>query len=464
MRRLSLLERVAFFAIFVASSSLAAMERTLDRTELRQLAGLKPSQAVTIAMFPVGATTTATIRFERASIFAGDAHIYAETAVGMKELPLGKLIFLRGYSSDGATRVALTLNPDTSVAHGSGSGPDGSFVLHATPSASATTLVARRRESDLPAGFNVDYRCGNEGQTMDLSALNSVATQLQAAAAAQGTAAISHALRFAVVAIDTDSLFMSRLFTNNTTAATDWIGGLFNSMNLMYERDLLVQLRIGTVILRTNSGSDPYSSFTVGATTAELDAFSSYWKNNETGVTRAFAVLLSGVETSTANSCNASGIAWINEYCEKGFVFSTHTAGSYSVNQVCTSIDIDPDGSFNAPFVGHELGHNFGADHTHCTDTTTGLSKTGTNTIDTCFNLESGCYSGTPTCPAAGAGTIMSYCNFTNVSGCADNTQNLLQFHPTHITKVLLPAITTALGINATCLNTTDDIFFSSFE
>jgi hypothetical protein len=45
--------------------------------------------------------------------------------------------------------------------------------------------------------------------------------------------------------------------------------------------------------------------------------------------------------------------------------------------------------------------------------------------------------------------------------GLRPDQQNVLQFHPTHITKVLLPDINAS---PAGCLNSTDDIFFSGFE
>jgi metallopeptidase family M12-like protein len=216
---------------------------------------------------------------------------------------------------------------------------------------------------------------------------------------------------------------------------------------------------------------------TVSGTTStsmsdNLDIFSLYWKNNHPAgsPTRAFAIMLSGLEPSTANSCSASGIAWLNKYCAVGTTSNGHTSGSYSVNQVCTSTNPFFGPTFSALLVGHELGHNFGAQHTHCTDTTTGAAQVATNTIDVCYNGEGAafggsCYNGAESCPASGpgapAGTIMSYCNF---SSCGPDGQNVLQFHPTHITKVLLPAITTAVTANATCLNTTDDVFFSGFD
>lgn len=432
-----------------------AAERSLERSTLARLAALEPSRTLTIEGFPVGPDQMAPVRLQRVDLYSADARVYAETAAGRVELPRSHEIFLRGYSDDGSARVALALNPDLSVAHGSGSGADGSFVIHALNVRDGSTLRAVKLESDLPAGFDFNFRCGNEIENLDTSvpggnasALGDVAEQLRTAVAAQTTAA--HSLRFAAIAIDTDSLFMSRLFANDTTSATNWIAGMFNAMNLMYERDLLVQLQIGTTILRTNAATDPYTSFTAGATTAQLGIFTNYWKANESGVPRAFATLLSGAIASTGNSCSASGIAWLNQYCTNN--------NSYNLTQVCTNIAFDPHGSFDARIVGHEIGHNFGAAHTHCTNISTGVDPAATNTIDTCYSGESSCYSGATSCPAAGAGTIMSYCNMGG-SGCKAGVQNQLRFHPTHITK-----IDGLIDTKGACFDKTDDVFFSSFE
>ncbi|HET7064182.1 MAG TPA: M12 family metallo-peptidase [Rudaea sp.] len=466
MKRLRWTLFVIAWTLFFLAQATPAAERTLDRSTILQLGALPVSQSLAVDTFPIGPTRSTTIRFQRVSIYASNARIYAETPSGRIELPRSDLIFLRGYSDDGRARVALTLSPQSSVLRGSGDGPEGSFTLHATQMGASTRLVAVKLESDLPPGFNFEFRCGNETEHLvNLSSSGQESLAAQIASATQATTA-GHTLRFAVVAVDTDSLFMSRLFSNNTVNATNYIATMFNTMNLMYERDLQVQLLIGTTILRTSAASDPYTSFTEGASTDQLDTFANYWKTNEGGVTRAFAILLSGVIPSSPGGCSASGIAWLKQYCNKGTTQGSDTVGSYSVNQVCTNLSIDQSDQLNARLVGHEIGHNFGAWHTHCTDVSTGNAPVGTNTIDTCFtgesyvisNVTKPCFSGTPTCPAAGAGTIMSYCN---QEGCPANTQNLLQFHPTHITDVIDPAI---LAAPANCLNTTDDIFFSPFE
>lgn len=117
--------------------------------------------------------------------------------------------------------------------------------------------------------------------------------------------------------------------------------------------------------------------------------------------------------------------------------------------------------SYSARVVGHELGHNFGAYHTHCTNASNGSAPTGTNTIDRCSN-ESGCYSGATSCPSSGpgapAGTIMSYCNSI---GCGSQGQNVLQFHPTQV------AVLSALIAQNTpgCIAPlADRVFVSGFE
>ena len=73
-------------------------------------------------------------------------------------------------------------------------------------------------------------------------------------------------------------------------------------------------------------------------------------------------MLLSG-NSSSGNS--ASGIAWVNAYCR-----TNSSGGSYSTNQIFTNPAIGVASS--AFIVGHELGHNFGASHTHCTNASSG--------------------------------------------------------------------------------------------
>jgi hypothetical protein len=258
----------------------------------------------------------------------------------------------------------------------------------------------------------------------------------------------------AFVAVDTDNELMSERFGNNTSAASSWIADLFATMNVMYENDLNVTLQQATTILRT--APDQYTQNNTPADGADLDEFGTYWQTHYPSVPRAFAMLLSG-KSSSGNS--ASGIAWIDAYCQ-----TQSSGGSYSVNQVFTNPAIDV--SLSARIVGHELGHNFGAYHTHCTNIATGGAPTGSNTIDQCYNGESGsgCYAGAVSCPTSGPGhplgSVMSYCNVGGTHG-ANCGQNVLQFHPTQI-----GVLTGYIAQNTpSCLNPfVDSIFHNGFE
>jgi hypothetical protein len=454
-------------AISLAFFATTAIGGTFSRDTLARLAALPSGHFLVITGFPAGPNRSATIRFERVEIYAPGTHLYAIGAAGRQEVPRSNLIFLRGYSDDGNARVALSLNPDGSFDSGSGEGPDGSFVLGASVTASgAVGLAAKSLEAATPAGAKLSFTCGNEFENLDARALNKL-LQHPAASSITATTAASHALRIATVAVDTDSAFMSNLFSNNTTNATNWIAKMFNAMNTMYERDLLVNLRQGTTFYRTNAATDPYASGGAHPVTdfpadgTDLANFGDNWAANETGVSRTFATLLSG-KGPCPSGCSASGIAWVGSYCQ-----TASSGGSYSVVMLFSNLSFDPNGAIAARLDGHELGHNFGANHTHCTDITTGASRVATNTIDQCYNGESGsgCYAGATSCPASGpgapAGTIMSYCN---IKGCGSGGQNVLQFHPTQINDVLLPDIASTVSGQPGCLNTSDDIFYDGFE
>ena len=391
-------------ALSFASHAAFATDISLNRTTMSKFVSMKSGEQLRIDKFPTSAAASASIVFQPATVYSPDARLYVETASGIQEIPRSNRVFLRGYSDDGSARVAMSLNPDGSFAEGSGDGPDGSFALSSNGKG---VLSAKRLEATIPSTTKLDFQCGNETAAMAVS-IDSLQRSLGLSPPKSSATNAIAQLKLATVAVDTDSLFMSKLFANNTTTASNWIASMFNAMNTMYERDLSVELQEGTTIFRTNSASDPYTSASdVPADGTDLDIFGAYWKANESSVPRTFATLLSGRGPCSGNSCSASGIAWIDQYCQKGFIGNgSDTIGSYSVVQVFSSLAIDPQASIAARLTGHELGHNFGAFHTHCTDASTGNAPTGSNTIDKCVSGEVdnniACYSGATSCPTNG--------------------------------------------------------------
>jgi hypothetical protein len=229
------------------------------------------------------------------------------------------------------------------------------------------------------------------------------------------------------VAIDTDHELMSLKFSDNTTAATNYIASLFAQINVMYQRDLNVHLQAGpTIILRTASVADPYTQVADpggSVSQAELDEFSNYWAANKGTVARTVAAMLSGKSPSTNI---AAGRAWVGGLCSQ--------SSGYSFSQVFLVDYLAGD----ALIVGHEIGHNFGSVHTHCYSPP----------IDQCYNLEPGCYSGATSCPAPSTingvpnvlGTIMGYCHL--LGGCSTE----MVFHPRTV-AVVTPDIQGATGV-----------------
>lgn len=438
------MQRLILSALLItASASAFAAPALLDRAKVDRLNAMAVGSRVTLDGFPVGVGSESSLTFERVDVYARDARIVVVDASGEHELPRSKRIQLIGRNAAGDVRVSLSFLPGVVDVHGVGTSGSHTFVVSAQSVATGLRFKAVPAEKTNPIGVMPQILPSDDA----LPSGRPDPTALEIALTGEAPAGT---LRYATVAVDTDNELMSERFGNNTTSATNWIADLFATMNVMYERDLDVMLQQGTTILRTTA--DPYAQNATPADGNDLNEFGSYWQAHYASTPRAFAMLLSG-KSSSANS--ASGIAWINAYCE-----TQSQGGAYSVNQVFTNPGIDV--SYSALIVGHELGHNFGAWHTHCTNVATGSAPTGTNTIDKCFN-EPSCYQGATSCPASGpgapAGTIMSYCNQLQ---CGPTGQNVLQFHPTQVST-----LNALIAQNTpSCLVTTGgaEIFRNGFE
>lgn len=146
----------------------------------------------------------------------------------------------------------------------------------------------------------------------------------------------------AEVAYDADYQFyqLNGSSQNNTIAD---IENIQNGINTIYERDCDVTFVITEIIVRTSSGSNPYTS---NSAETLLNQFRSHWLANHTGVHRDLAHLMTG------RSINGSviGIAWLSTVCtNNGFGLSqSRFTGNYNSRISLTA---------------HEMGHNFSAPH-----------------------------------------------------------------------------------------------------
>ncbi len=394
---------------------------------------LAPEKPVRLADWPVAPGVRRDVVLARHELYAPGARVLQVDAAGTRELPRSRLVFLWGTLADEPqSGISVAVDPDAATLESVTQTAGVQYELHSLePGKPGLHLVAAAQafEARGTAGHKTSWTCGEENLVplppAPPAARDAVPEAMQqAAAVTNGTG-----FNLATVALDTDSELMSVKFSNNTTAATNYIASMFATINVMYERDLATQLLIGTTILRTSAANDPYTQQPSGgaASANQLSEFSTYWNTNYGNVTRTVAAMLSGKSPS---AFEASGIAWVAGLCS--------TSYGYSFSQLFTFAADSSSLPGDTLILGHEIGHNFGTRHTHCY----------TPPIDQCYNLESGCYSGAESCPAPSTvqgvtnvlGTVMSYCHL--LGGCS----SAQVFHP-RVIAVIEPDLQAALGV-----------------
>lgn len=413
----------------------------LDPAVASALLELEPEASLAVESWPVAPGVRQDVELVRFDVYAPDARIVKIDGGQAVELPRSRLAFFHGRSGeDPETRLIVTVDPDTRSLEGMAVTAEGIRELLPAGKSQGGGYVVATAEALQPEAGEPTWSCGHKSD--GLTALSSPVEL------GQETAKAITSLHTATIAVDTDNELMNLKFGNNTTAATNYIANLIARMSIMYERDLLVRLVQGFTILRPSTTADPYNqSGTGGADGAKLQEFTNYWRGGCGGqcanVSRALTMMLSGKQSG---STSASGIAWLNGLCS--------TYSGYSFTQV---FKFAQDTSANdSSIVGHELGHNFGSDHTHCYSPP----------IDTCYNAESGCYSGgTTSCPAPFSyngvtnitGTSMSYCN--RIGGCGRREV----FHPQTV-AILAPIVQARVNQCIFPLAPPNGIFGNGFE
>jgi len=166
----------------------------------------------------------------------------------------------------------------------------------------------------------------------------------------QGAAAVpadgghtTRGLRTAEVGFDADFPFFQRRGSSTTSVLND-IDNVLNGLIVVYERDVGVTFQNKGVIIRTTSGSDPY---TTSVPDTLLNQVRNVWNTQDPiGTNFDLAELMSGRNLSGS----VIGIAWLSSVC---------TSRRYSVVQTTFSSSLNQRVALSA----HEMGHNFGADH-----------------------------------------------------------------------------------------------------
>jgi hypothetical protein len=201
------------------------------------------------------------------------------------------------------------------------------------------------------------------------------------------------------VAFDTDHEFLG-LFDGDADAAVAYVGTLASALNAIYTRDLGVRIA-PTFVRLWPEPADPWSAST---TNAQLAQFKSHWDASMVTVQRDLAHLLSG-------RALGGGVAYLPGLCSGfGYGLSANLAGYFPTPLLDNSGQ-----NWDLYVVAHEIGHNFGAPHTHAY--TPPLDGCGLSPMD---------------CSDAANGTLMSYCH-----QCPGGVSNIrLAFHPGNIASM----------------------------
>lgn len=333
---------------------------------LAALAGA--SGSVELSEIPVSSTDAESALLEPVEVFTRTTYT-AMTADGPEERPLpvirffrgetksttpstvflsvmeGRNLFLSVWGRDGVLRVGapMSVHDASSTAHAFGAG-DGNRV---------TT----------PKGFcKADALLENQKKLAEFQ-------EPAAVSKASGTLAFDLMLDIG------NELFVSG-FGGNTVAATFYIANVIGSVSTIYKRDVDVILQIGSLyIWETN---DEFSHLD---TSSQLRSFQLYCQTKRKGERRAVAHFFGGRN-------GLGGIAFLDALCSEN--------SGYGVSNLDADAVFPVSGyHWDLSVTAHELGHNFGSDHTHCY----------IPPID-CCDTECGC---SPT--SQGSGEIMSYCS-----------------------------------------------------
>lgn len=396
---------------------------TFDAAFLAELPQVPLEGAVEVEDWPLAPGASVAVTLIRRDIYAPDARLYRMEATGPVEIPRSSLAFFTGRTASGDS-IWLSIEPGTKELWGGASVDGDLYELRAEGGRRYTVASA---DAFLPEGAkSTAVGCG-AGELLSFAGSPLFPAPEASAAFPVDKLSSLHSL---TVAVDTDNELMQKKFANNTTNANNYVGQLLTAMNVMYERDLKVRLLQGTTFFRVSTTPDPYSAGPAAggnAQSSQLNEFAAVWQANYSSVPRGLAMMLSGKQPST-NS--ASGIASIDALC--------NNSRGYSFSQVFNSPSFGA--AQDAYLVGHELGHNFGSDHTHCYSPP----------IDGCTNFEGfrGCFNSSPSCPAPSTingianvrGTVMSYCN--SLGGCSvTNT-----FHSRSI-DLINPRLASRVGV-----------------
>ena len=243
------------------------------------------------------------------------------------------------------------------------------------------------------------------------------------------------------IALDVDNYTLGT-FGDNCNLAVDWAVGVLAGVDAIYRNELNDLITLQASYVNVWETPEPWASIS-GDAGVMLDTFRLTWLGSDYGLNVQNRDLVHLMTRRSGGDTGTGGIAYLGVVCSNDFGFG------FSSDMSAASDFIPlPTYSWNLDVVAHELGHNFGANHTHwCGWTGSADHPSGSDggAIDNCYDPEGSCGPG----PNVASGTIMSYCHL--------NTGKTLQFHPVVQQQALIPTI----NANGSCHGDCADLVVS---
>lgn len=219
------------------------------------------------------------------------------------------------------------------------------------------------------------------------------------------------------VALDVD-YHTFNTFGGDCYPGVEWALAMLAGVHVIYDAELDNLIDLQATYVNVWEVTDPYASVTNNGG-GLLDAFRVEWTTNPdlVNIPRDLTHYL----TRRTNT-GTGGIAYVDVTCWQDYAFGLSSYLNGGSNYIPGTY------AWNLNVVAHEMGHNFGSNHTHWCGWSDGP-------IDNCYTLEGDCGAYTDN-PTAQVGTIMSYCHA--VSGGSVS----LEFHPVVENEALIPTLT----------------------
>jgi len=354
---------------------------------------------------------TDTLDLSRFPVFSEDAQIVVDDAYSV---PVPDTAYFRGRIAGDPESIAVLAVPETGNPRGMLLNPAGVWMIEDQPIPSGKGLKARKLKNSELAALK-HFRCGTDGLDLVPESLSPNASEGSPLGAPETAAAA--AAYTARIAVETDAEYYNHF--GNTAAATNYAADLFAYASTIYEREIGTSMNVSYLRLWSGgTASDPWTA--TAGTSAALDEFVTYWRNNMASVNRTLAHMLSGKGLG-------GGVAYVGVLCDNRYGYGLSSSLGYNFTPGTTQT------LWDTLVVTHEIGHNFNSPHTHSYCSIGG----STEPVDACVPQAygpacNGAYGQLPTgCPGSGqgCGTIMSYCQLIG-GGYANIAMTFGLVHP----------------------------------